>query len=237
MLNMVALVSDEDAPAPPRSSLVHPSFRWQFDTTFGMEEGILRYERDNMTMPLSSRGADPNGWRNALNYFGWGSMGAGVYRVSAYASFDAAAKSAVRSIARDHKPVGVLAWGGVHAQYVTGYEVRGEDPRVGDNYTVLGVFLTDPLAGGYAMDTFSRTWCGGTGRRTFASRRTRKPIRTSSIQSTVLLATASGAASRSSWRRSGRLGRSRFRRPRPRLARPRRSPESLPHGPAGGTSG
>lgn len=154
MLNMIALASDEDAPAPPRSSLVHPSFRWQFDTTFGMEEGILRYERDNMTMPLSSRGADPNGWRNALNYFGWGSMGAGVYRVSAYASFDAAAKSAVRSIARDHKPVGVLAWGGVHAQYVTGYEVRGEDPRVGDNYTVLGVFLTDPLAGGYAMDTF-----------------------------------------------------------------------------------
>jgi hypothetical protein len=28
---------------------------------------------------------------------------------------------------------------------MTGYMVRGEDPRVSDNYTILGVYLTDPL--------------------------------------------------------------------------------------------
>ena len=54
---------------------------------------MLSYERSNMTMLAASAGSDPHGWRNALNYFGWGSIKAGAYEDAAYPSFDAAARA------------------------------------------------------------------------------------------------------------------------------------------------
>jgi hypothetical protein len=145
MLNLVSLTSQEDMPPPRGGSLPQTTFRWQVDTSFAVKEDILGYERQNMTMYWSSPGTDPHGWRNALNYYGWGSIGAGVYVDSSFTSFDAAAKGAVRSLAKTGSPVGILGWFGGHAQYVTGYTVQGEDPRISDKYTILGVFLTDPL--------------------------------------------------------------------------------------------
>lgn len=53
--------------------------QWSVTTTYEMQESILDYERSNMTMPTAFVGSDPHGTRNALNYFGWGSMQAGVY--------------------------------------------------------------------------------------------------------------------------------------------------------------
>jgi hypothetical protein len=122
------------------------SFVWQPTTSYSTQESILAFEREHMTMLTSSAGTDPHGWRNALNYYGWGSMYAGVYRDSAYSSFDAAAKAAVSAIAMYHKPVGILARAGSHAQVVTGYEVVGADPSTGSlDFTIVGVALTDPL--------------------------------------------------------------------------------------------
>jgi hypothetical protein len=154
MLNLVAMAPDDDMPLSRGSSLPQLSLVWQVDTSYDTQERILEYERENMTMILSARGTDPHGWRNALNYFGWGSMRAGVYVDGAYASFDGAAWAAVHSVARTGKPAGILGWFGGHAQYVTGYRVQGEDPRVSDNYTILGVYLTDPLEGDYMANTF-----------------------------------------------------------------------------------
>lgn len=154
MLNIIAQSYDADMPPPRGSSLPTPSFRWQIDTSYQTQENILAYERQNMTMYWSSPGTDPHGWRNALNNYGWGSMYAGVYVDSAYPSFEDAAARAVYSVARTEKPVGILGWFGGHAQYVTGYEVQGDDPRVGDNYTILGVFLTDPLEADRMNNTF-----------------------------------------------------------------------------------
>jgi hypothetical protein len=154
MLNMIFLGADVDA-ASPRGPLP-TALLWRPDTTYAVQETILAYARANMTMSPSSAGTDPHGWRNALNYYGWGSIGAGVYRDSAYSSFDAAAKAAVISLARYHRPVGVLSRAGRHSQIINGYRVSGEDPRV-------GVYVTDPLRSDAVRNTWlsSRNWQSG----------------------------------------------------------------------------
>ncbi|HEX7491401.1 MAG TPA: hypothetical protein VF337_06835 [Candidatus Limnocylindrales bacterium] len=128
---------------------------WLPTTSFSTQESILAYERNHMTMLTSSAGTDPHGWRNALNYFGWGSLQAGVYRDSAYDSFSAAATATISALATHEKPVGILAQNGHHAQFVTGYEVTGDDPRTGSvNFTVIGINLTDPWAAAGHRDTW-----------------------------------------------------------------------------------
>ena len=153
MLNMIALGPQEDTP-PLRGGLPDPSLHWHVDTSYDTQEGILAWERNNMTMIWSAPGTDPHGWRNALNYFGWGSINAGVYRDASYSSYDAAVRAVVSSLARHQRPVGILAWFGGHAQLVTGYKVTGEDPRVGDDYAIVGIYLTDPLE----ADNMRNTW-------------------------------------------------------------------------------
>ena len=132
-------------PIGPTGHLPTPALHWQFDNSYEMQGHILKYERDHMTMSRTYPGSDPHGWRNALNHFGWGSIDAGVYVDSAYSSFDKAARATVSPIARFDKPVGILGWFGAHAQMVTGYTVHGEDPRVSDDWTIIGVYITDPL--------------------------------------------------------------------------------------------
>jgi hypothetical protein len=41
--------------------------------------------------------------------------------------------------------VGILALAGGHAQFITGYQVTGDDPATGStNFTIVGVDVTDP---------------------------------------------------------------------------------------------
>ena len=123
-----------------------PVFSWRPSTLYETQETVLGYERAHMTMLSSSAGTDPHGWRNGLNYFGWGSIYSGVYADQAFTSFDAAAKAVVHALAVYGKPAGILAWYGGHAQFVTGYTVTGADPRTGSlSFTLTGVYLTDPL--------------------------------------------------------------------------------------------
>jgi hypothetical protein len=163
MLNLVGVAAQADLPPPRGGSLPQTTFRWQVDTSFPVEEHILAYERQNMTMYWSSPGTDAHGWRNALNYYGWGSITAGVYVDSSFTSFDAAAKQTVRSLARTGKPVGILGWFGDHAQYITGYTVQGEDPRISDKFTILGIFMSDPLGSDRIHNVYTPidTWRNG----------------------------------------------------------------------------
>jgi len=69
-----------------------------------------------------------------------------TYKVQAYSSYAGAVKSAVMAIARFGKPVGILGWAGKHAQIINGYQVSGQDPATSSNFTVLAIYLTDPLA-------------------------------------------------------------------------------------------
>jgi hypothetical protein len=163
MLNMIAFSYDEEADLQREGTLPRPPLKWQIDMSYGKMERILAYERDNMTMSWAYAGSDPHGWRNALNVYGWGSINAGVYRDSSYPSFDAAARATVLSLARHHRPVGILGWFGRHAQYITGYVVQGEDPRVGDLWSIVGVYVSDPLTGDLMRNAFLSlaTWKSG----------------------------------------------------------------------------
>ena len=111
---------------------------------------ILAFSRRYDTLRSTSAGTDAHGWRNALNYYGWGKgpmtdASRRVYDDRAYTSYASAMKAAVRAIAKYGMPVGVLAWAGGHAQVITGYVVTGKDPRTSSEFTIQWVYLSDPL--------------------------------------------------------------------------------------------
>ena len=145
MLNMIALRGTGGR-----------GFVWTVRLGGAARDSILEWERSHDTLAGGS-GSDPHGWRNALNYYGWGSaaLGAGgrVYDDQAYATFDGAIKSAVRAMIRYRKPVGIAAWAGRHAQMITGYEGLVGDPfardaagRFTNAFTIAAVRLSDPLS-------------------------------------------------------------------------------------------
>jgi hypothetical protein len=163
MLNMAVYWKDE-APAGASESEAMPPVDWSPDVSYARQEAILAYQRRTGTMLLSWPGADAHGWRNALNYYGWGSIRAGVYSDESFESFDAAVRSTVSAIALYRKPVGILGWAGDHAQIVTGYRVTGDDPRTGTTaFSVVGVYLTDPLHSDGFRDQYVSlaTWKSG----------------------------------------------------------------------------
>jgi len=91
-----------------------------------------RGSHDTMTGGL---GSDPHGWRNALNYYGWGSgtlvAGTRVYDDVAFSSYDGAMRATLRALIATGKPVGVLGWRGGHAQMISGYYGLVGDPFAG----------------------------------------------------------------------------------------------------------
>ena len=130
-------------------------FAWRRTNAGAVRDAILAWERGHDTLP-GGRGSDPHGWRNALNYYGWGPAammaGARVYDDRTFSSFDGAMRAAVRALVLTRKPVGVVGWRGAHAQMITGYYGLVGDPFARDaagNYTnafsVAGFYLTDPL--------------------------------------------------------------------------------------------
>jgi hypothetical protein len=131
-------------------------FRWRLNRTGTTRDAILSWERHHDTLIAAAKGTDPHGWRNALNYYGWGSgalyQGTMVYDDVAYSSYDAAMHMAVRQIILTRKPVGLLGWSGHHAQMVTGYYGLAGDPfeknadgTWTDLFTVTGFYVSDPL--------------------------------------------------------------------------------------------
>jgi hypothetical protein len=137
-------------------------FLWKPNIGPAVQSRILAWERAHDTM-AGGRGSDPHGWRNALNYYGWGPTalvsGARVYDDYSYNSFDGAMKSAVRALASTRKPVGLLGWRGAHAQMITGYYGLVGDPfakdaagRFTNAFSVAGFYFTDPLRGSRAVN-------------------------------------------------------------------------------------
>jgi hypothetical protein len=111
---------------------------------------IQYFARTHDTLNPLGAGSDPHGWRNALNYYGWGnaamtSTANMVYDDRPFTTFDAALREAVKAIARFGKPVGIVSWAGRHAQVMTGYVAEGENPATSDAFVVRAVYLSDPL--------------------------------------------------------------------------------------------
>jgi hypothetical protein len=131
-------------------------FRWKIDLSGAKRDSMLSWMRQHDTLK-GGYGSDPHGWRNALNYYGYGEPalweGNRVYEDLEYGSFDYAVKAAVRQMIRYSKPVGLLAWAGKHAQIVTGFYGVNGDPfaknaegKYTNAFTVAGFILADPLA-------------------------------------------------------------------------------------------
>ncbi|MEO8229690.1 MAG: PKD domain-containing protein [Chloroflexota bacterium] len=123
-------------------------FQWVPSTELSRQRSIIRWARAHDTLEPGPGGTDPNGWRNALNQYGWDDYedpATMTYQVFSFTSYTTALKSAVMALARYHKPVGILAWAGGHAQVLNGYSVFGQDPKSSGNFTVKYVYLTDPL--------------------------------------------------------------------------------------------
>jgi PKD repeat protein len=123
-------------------------FSWTTSTTLTRQRSIIHWARAHDTLEPGPGGTDPNGWRNALNQYGWGDYqdpGTMTYAVFASTSYGATVKTAIMAMARYHRPVGILAWAGGHAQVLNGYVVYGQDPAVSSDFTVNYVYITDPL--------------------------------------------------------------------------------------------
>jgi hypothetical protein len=131
-------------------------FRWRTSVSSASRDALLAFERGHDTLAATSRGTDPHGWRNALNYFGWGSTalqaGQMVYTDARYWTYSAAIHAAVRQLILTRKPVGILGWAGHHAQMLTGYYglhgdplARNADGTWSNAFTVNGLYITDPL--------------------------------------------------------------------------------------------
>ena len=132
-----------------------PGFRWSVNLSARKRDAVLAWERRHDTM-AGGRGTDPHGWRNALNYYGWGSSaldaGARVYDDFSYATYGSAMKAAVRAMISTGKPVAMLAWAGRHAVMITGYYGLSGNPfakdvagRYANTFSVGGFYLSDPL--------------------------------------------------------------------------------------------
>ena len=130
-------------------------FQWVPRLGLTAVESILAWERTHDTL-AGGNGSDPHGWRNALNYYGWGTGALAadkrVYDDFSYSSYGRAVKNAVRQLIRTRKPVGILAWGGRHAQFITGYDGLSGNPfardgrgRYTNEFTIANIYLSDPL--------------------------------------------------------------------------------------------
>jgi hypothetical protein len=131
-------------------------FRWLHSRSGSKRNAILRWERSHDTM-RGGTGSDPHGWRNALNYFGWGPTAltatGRVYDDRSFTSYSAAIKASVRAMIATNKPVGMMGWKGHHAQVITGYYGLVGDPfakdlsgRYKDTFTIGGLYLSDVLS-------------------------------------------------------------------------------------------
>ena len=130
-------------------------FRWEVRLGSGARDSILAWERTHDTL-AGGNGSDPHGWRNALNYYGYGS----AYLGSEYPHLRglrvqhlcAGHEGSRPGDDPYHKPVGIAAWRGTHAHMLTGYDGIVGDPFAVDaagnylnDFTITAVYLTDPL--------------------------------------------------------------------------------------------
>jgi hypothetical protein len=130
-------------------------FRWKVNRTPAMRDSILAWERTHDTL-AGGRASDPHGWRNALNYYGWGPTAlrpAGRrYDDRPFSTYDNAVKASVRGLIATGKAVGVIGWAGGHSQIIVGYYGLNGDPfarneagAFANAFSVEGFYLVDPL--------------------------------------------------------------------------------------------
>jgi len=112
------------------------------DHSRASQERYFTYMRahDRYAMPVSD-GTEPSGWAAGLRRYV-----DGRYRLVQSTSFDAALRSAVTSLRKTSRPVGLLVAHGDHAWVLTGFTATA-DPAITSRFTVTSVRVTGPLWG------------------------------------------------------------------------------------------
>ncbi len=82
-------------------------------------------------------GTGPGGWAAVLTEEGY------PYEVRIYPSRLAAMRAAASALRATGRPVGILAWAGVHSWVMTGFEATA-DPAAARMFTVTTAFILDP---------------------------------------------------------------------------------------------
>ena len=95
---------------------------------------------DHYAMPVSD-GTEPSGWAAGLRRYV-----DGRYQVVQSTSFDAALRSAVTSLRKTSRPVGLLVAHGDHAWVLTGFTATA-DPARTSHFTITSVRVSGPLWG------------------------------------------------------------------------------------------
>ena len=119
------------------------------------EQGaIMKYAQANDSLAVSD-GSDPQGWTAALRWFG--SSRASTYHWERKASYAAAIASAAYKLRMTGKPIGLLVYGGKHANVMVGFKAT-TDPALGGSYTVTSVQIAGPWYPRTGVDSAPGTW-------------------------------------------------------------------------------
>jgi hypothetical protein len=118
------------------------------------QDAILDYEQRSDTL-AESDGSDPAGWAAALRYFG--SSRTQTYHWERYASYAPAVRAAAHDLRMTGKPVGLLVYGGTHANVMVGFKATA-DPALGGSFNVTSVQIAGPWYPRAGLDPPPGTW-------------------------------------------------------------------------------
>jgi len=118
------------------------------------QDAILAYEQRSDTL-AESDGSDPAGWAAALRQFG-GSR-TETYHWERHASYAAALRAAAHDLRMTGKPVGLLVYGGTHANVMVGFKATA-DPARGGSFSVTSVQIAGPWYPRAGLDPPPGTW-------------------------------------------------------------------------------
>jgi hypothetical protein len=118
------------------------------------QEAIIAFEQANDSLVVS-KGSDPQGWVAALRHFG--NARTATYHWERYSSYAGALRAAANDIRMTGKPVGLLMYGGTHANVLVGFKASG-DPALGGAYTVTSAQIAGPWYPRPDVDPAPGTW-------------------------------------------------------------------------------
>jgi hypothetical protein len=122
MLNVIRLVEDGRAP----------------DTTERTQRALYRRIVALTTYEDSHNGSTgPGGWARLLTEKGY------PYEVRVYDTRNGAMRAAATALRKTRRPVGILAWAGVHSWVLTGYTASA-DPATSRTFTITTARVLDP---------------------------------------------------------------------------------------------
>lgn len=118
------------------------------------QQAIIAFEQANDSLAVS-KGSDPQGWATALRHFG--TSRTATYHWERYSSHAGALNAAAYDLRMTGKPVGLLAFGGKHANVLVGFKATA-DPALGGSFSVTSAQVAGPWYPRHGVDPAPGTW-------------------------------------------------------------------------------